>query len=216
MNKPVLHLFFLIFSTISFGQVNLVPNGSFEEYSACPEGNELNDGQFERAMGWFRPTKSTPDYFNRCNTNYVSVPSNFWGYQEPFDGDGYAGFVPIEQDVNGNYTANEYFRIELLEPLKPCYRYQFSMYVSLADKSTHGIKKIGAYFSQENDYSPIWTNLSYAPQVTYDGPPIIDTLNWTKVDGTFIADGFERYLTIGYFSDNMNAVSSLVQFSGFG
>lgn len=187
---------------------NLVYNGSFEEYSECPISNELDNGQFERAIGWFRPTDGSPDYFNQCNSGIVNVPNNFWGYQEAFHGDAYVGFIPV---MDGFGLEYEYFRAQLISPLKPCVEYRFRMYVSLANYSTHGIKNIGAYFSVDNDFQNNANILGYNPQIKYHGNPIVDTTNWTLVEGTFIAKGNERFLTIGYFEKNIGNDTVFVQ-----
>ncbi|CAN5315767.1 hypothetical protein BH10BAC1_BH10BAC1_20580 [soil metagenome] len=42
----------LLFTCNLFGQNNLVPNGSFENYSSCPTGIF---GQINRATPWFQP-----------------------------------------------------------------------------------------------------------------------------------------------------------------
>ncbi|MEX1193422.1 MAG: gliding motility-associated C-terminal domain-containing protein [Brumimicrobium sp.] len=181
-----------------------MPNGSFEEYSECPTGNELNNGQFERAIGWFRPTNSTPDFYHQCNNNgsgTVGIPNNFWGYQEPLHGDGYAGFGAIEWSDEGQIYGVEYLRSKLKTPLKPFMKYHFSMYISLCDYSTYGVGEIGALFTVENVFTPTFFALDESPQIVYNGTPIIDTNNWTKIEGDFIADGLEEYLTIGYFRD---------------
>lgn len=216
MSKPVLYILFLICCFGASGQINLVPNGSFEDYTECPQGNDLNNGQFERAIGWWRPTMSTPDYFNGCNNGIVSIPNNFWGHQNAYHGNAYVGIVPIEWNTNMEYVGNEYFRTELLQALKPCVEYKFTMYVSLAEYSTHGIGKLGAWFSQDNDYTPIWGSLEKIPQVVYSGAPIIDTVNWVKVEGSFIANGFEKYLTIGYFNNTVAMDTTFIQDWGFG
>ncbi|MBK6983601.1 MAG: gliding motility-associated C-terminal domain-containing protein [Bacteroidetes bacterium] len=48
-----------------------------------------------------------------------------------------------------------------------------------------------------NDYSPIYNT----PQVVNKNNFILDSLNWTKIEGTFTANGSEEYLTIGYFEN---------------
>ncbi|MBX2948191.1 MAG: hypothetical protein KF704_02840 [Crocinitomicaceae bacterium] len=124
MNRFVLHIILLFFSHLLNAQgQNLVYNGSFEEYSECPVSAEMNNGQFERARGWWIPTLASPDYYHRCNNdnngawNSVWIPNNFWGHQETFYGDGYAGFIPV---MDGSGLEYEYFRTELISPLKPC------------------------------------------------------------------------------------------------
>ncbi|TSJ46726.1 gliding motility-associated C-terminal domain-containing protein [Fluviicola chungangensis] len=211
--KPVFYItiFLLLLVKPLQAQLNLVPNGSFEEYTVCPTSNELNNGQFERVENWWRPTESTPDYYNRCNNGIVDIPSNFWGYQEAFQGDGYVGFGAISWNITGENLGNEYFRTQLVEPLKPCVRYRFSMYVSLAEASSYGVGDIGAFFSTDDNYLSTMLSIIEEPQIIYDGVPIIDTSNWTKIEGTFIANGFERYLTIGYFRDNVTLDTLFLQ-----
>jgi len=202
VNRFLLHIIFLFLAQNIFGQQNLVPNGSFEEYTECPTSNELNNGQFERAVGWFRPTQSTPDFYHDCNNSIngiVGVPSNFCGYQEPFHGDGYAGFAAISWLYDEDLFVNEYMRVKLTSSLKPCMKYHFSMYVSLCDYSDYGVGKIGVLFSTENIFTPTNNTLEELPQIAYNGLPIIDTSNWTIIEGDFIANGLEQYLTIGYF-----------------
>ncbi|MDD2982363.1 MAG: gliding motility-associated C-terminal domain-containing protein [Crocinitomicaceae bacterium] len=211
-SKTVFFNIFLFFVFSLTAQQNLVPNGSFEEYYSCPTGNNLNDGQFERCKRWWSPTECSPDYFNVCNNNIngvVGVPNNFWGYQNPFEGNGYVGFIPVM--VDGVELGSEYFRTELFFPLKPCVNYHFSMYISLANYSTHGLNKIGAYFSKDNSFQLGCKQLIESSQVKYTGIPIIDSVNWTKIEGTFTAEGGERFLTIGFFDEDIDTV--FVQFS---
>lgn len=217
--KPVFYCFFLALCVFSLkAQQNLVPNGSFEEYSECPAANDLNDGQFERCKGWWSPTLGTPDYFNKCNNNIngvVGVPNNFWGYQEPFEGNGYVGFGTISWNSDNNFLGNEYLRTKLLFPLKPCVSYQISMYVSLTNYSTHGVSKIGACFSKENNFVDTQKPILEIPQFEFSGDPIGDTMNWTKIEGMFIADGGEEYLTIGYFHNDVTNDTVFIHDWGF-
>lgn len=221
MNKPVLHILLSVcLSFFAVGQENLVPNGSFEEYSQCPQGNELNNGQFERAVGWWRPTMGTPDYFHRCNNSLggvVGVPDNLYGSQEAFEGDGYIGFVPIAIDVNGNHVDSEYCRTKLKCKLSPNTSYKFSMKLALsAFSSTVAIGRLGVYFSEDNTFTDTWLNLNVQPQLINLGLPLSDTLNWMSFDGVYVARGCEEYLTIGYFANNFYNDSMLINSPTFG
>ena len=212
MNRFILYIILTLAASWSTTHAqNLVYNGSFEEYSECPISNDLNNGQFEKAIGWFKPTEGSPDYFNQCNTTGVGVPTNFWGHQIAFDGVAYVGFIPV---MNDNELLYEYFRTQLISALKPCVEYDFSMYVSLANYSTHGIKNIGAYFSFENEFQYGANILPHTPQVKYNGNSIVDTTNWTLIEGTFIANGNEQFLTIGYFEENIDDDTVFVQQMG--
>ena len=220
MNKPVFYILFGLWLCCGLhltGQVNLVPNGSFEEYSQCPQGNELNNGQFERAVGWWRPTLGTPDYFHRCNNSLggvVGVPDNFWGHQEAFHGDGYVGLVPIELTTQNDFIGSEYIQTKLRLSLKPCYWYSFTMYLSLAEFSTHSIERLGAVFSVDTSFND-YTNMniiSVVPNVINTDGHLSDTTNWMKIEGSFIASGSEEFLTIGYFFDDITNDSNRIQF----
>jgi hypothetical protein len=76
MKKIFIYLL-LLFSTVSFGQVNLVPNPSFEDTVACP----TTANQVDRAVGWY-PSRNSPDYFNGCDwiNGLMGVPNNAVGF----------------------------------------------------------------------------------------------------------------------------------------
>lgn len=201
---------------------NLVPNPSFEEYSSCPTGNELGDGQFMKCTGWWYPHSSslgTPDYFNACNTGIVGVPNNFQGYQEALHGDGYIGLGAFECWANTlSMFAKEFVQTKLVRKLKPCYRYKIVLNVSLANKSTHGIASLGillgteaAFFENLNPIEATWES-SYS---------LSDTAQWITIEGIIEANGGEEYLTIGYFGDydanqlTLNDSAQIVNFQTF-
>ena len=87
MKSIITILSFILITLQSVGQVNLVPNPSFEDYTQCPTGFD----QIDRATGWSSYAAS-PDYFNSCanSSGAVGVPSNTWGYQNAKDGNGYS------------------------------------------------------------------------------------------------------------------------------
>ena len=71
MKKYIFGILVLFFSQFNLGKAqNLVPNGSFENYSQCP----FYSNEIYRAIGWFQPHKypglnsvnqsSSSDYFN--------------------------------------------------------------------------------------------------------------------------------------------------------
>lgn len=211
MNKPVFYILIGLWLCYGFtpkAQENLVPNGSFEEYSECPLVNELYNGQFERAIGWWRPTMGTPDFFHSCNNSLsgvVGVPHNFWGHQEAYHGDGYVGLVPMAVTTTGSFYGAEYIQTRLNQPLKPCFEYYFTMHVSLTNYASHSLGRLGALFSVDTSFNSN-TNLeviSRLPQVFYSSGQLSDTVDWMKIDGTFIANGYEEFLTIGYFFEKI-------------
>lgn len=197
MNKPLLILFLCI-GSFAFSQ-NLVPNPSFEEYDYCPTGT--NDPQ--AVATWFNPTMATPDYYNACASNGGGVPINDWGYQEAQNDNGYIGIITYGQSLNAvNYR--EYFEVELLETLVTGKTYYWCMYVSLLDSTDYASNNIGIsltnsqlsnFSSEEMLISPIYWNSTEI---------ITDNINWTKISGSFIANGGEKFLIIGNFYSEAN------------
>jgi len=228
--KSLLLLLFSFGSILSYAQ-NLIPNGSFEEYSQCPEQRETgSNGQFTRCSDWFyvtSPSIGTPDYYHRCN-NYiggsnqglVGIPNHTLGYQEPFDGDGMVGFVPISIFAQSqNYEGMESITCELISELSACTEYKFRCQVNLSNLSEHAVSNLGVYFSLNapilNDVSSI---LNIEPQIEWS-QVISDTLDWVTLESTFIAKGNEKFMTFGYFTSkeetNWVVVDSAAPFPSF-
>lgn len=182
---------------------NLVPNGSFERFTNCPNANSL----FDLASPWFTPTGGTSDLFSPCAgpTSYVGVPTNSVGNQVPVTGQGYAGaaiwsvYGLNTNNTYGNYR--EYLEVPLLAPLTGGQKYQVSFYVSCADKYHYAIAEIGACLTPGPLLAPgSGTNFNVVPQVENASTNILASTNsWMLVQGTFTAVGGESYLTLGNF-----------------
>lgn len=189
-------LFLLLFWSAGRAQ-NLVPNPSFEEYVICP----TTLSQIYRAVHWFQPQGATSDYFNACSIfEPAAVPKNTIGYQFARTGDGYGGFLGVVS-VGAPADYREYLEVELLEPLTEGVRYDVSFFVSLSENSGLAIHSIGAYFSTDsiNDSTNLMP-LPYTPQVQNPARLFLDdTMSWTRVSGTFVASGREKFMTIGNF-----------------
>lgn len=189
------------------GQTNLVPNPSFEIYTTCPN----LPGEIYYATPWFQPNEiggsvtigSSSDFYHQCASfGFTSVPSNNYtgGFQFPRTGGGYAGIMLYSGSVSTG--SREYIQSPLTSALIQQKTYCIEFYVSLIDTAVFAISNIGAFFSNDsllyNDilYSPILVT----PQVLNDTNNIIsDKNNWVLISGQFIANGGERYITIGNF-----------------
>lgn len=195
MIKPVLHTIILLFIVVSLkAQENLVSNGSFEEYTECPD----NEGQLNYATGWFKANLATSDYMNLCATYiYNAIPQNAVGYQHPLYGNGYAHTSNL-----GN--SSEYIECRLLEPLKSNHIYFISAYISLTETSERWVEKLGIRFTKDtlfrNDLSR-WIEAD----VYLEGIKN-DVVNWQLVTACYIAKGGEEYLTIGMFDETENYI----------
>lgn len=178
-------------------------NGSFEDTISCPWSNDLNNGQLELAKGWWKPTLGTSDFYHRCNDDIVGVPNNFWGYQEPYHGDGYVGLGVIGWHTNtSEIFGYEYIQSKLTTPLIACHQYQITFYVSLSDYTRYGVGKLGTLFTKEEIDQQNEALIQEQPQFINNYGVIGDTSNWTKISGLYTAKGGEEFLTLGYFFDS--------------
>lgn len=209
MYKTFLHIFLLILiSTTSGIAQNLVFNGDFEIYDTCPIGpSGPGSLQIEHCTGWTAPTKlGTSDYFNVCNTGSVGVPNNIIGYQPTHNGNGYCGI--FTWDVDFGFEYREYLQTKLAQPLVTGNKYQLSFYVS-NQGFNYSLEKIGALFSANdfngNNYNPIIAT----PQVVNQNGFLTDSLGWTRIEGDFIANGGEEFVTIGYFENSLTVSDTL-------
>lgn len=186
---------------------NLVPNHSFEEYDTC---RVVNDVYYPDTgpLGWFS-AGWTPDHFMSCLPygSFNGVPLNAWSFQYPNDGECYAGVVTYHQNVEGR----EYFMVELTESLVQGQTYYASFYANAAwggyelhPQMWVATSHIGMLFTTQqrqweyNDPVPAPGNFAHV----YHPWVIADTVGWTLVSGSFVADSAYRYVMIGnHFSD---------------
>jgi gliding motility-associated-like protein len=191
---------FAFLSIYSNAQINLVQNPSFEKIFLCPN----MQSQIKYANFWDTLKVGgggTPDLYNVCNTNIVGVPNNILSFQYPKSGLSYAGIISYYKTTQ---ITREYIQNKLVKKLIANQAYCVTMHVNLADISTIAIDRIGIYFDDGNIYASYYNipnSINHQIQ-SPSGTFIKDTLNWTKIQGSFIANGTEQYLTIGnYFSD---------------
>lgn len=204
----IVSLCFLVY----FGKSqNLVPNGSFEEFTYCPTKLVISDTTLKY---WYFDI-GTPDYFNECAINpdpanfpynwlkWVDVPSNFLGYQYARTGHGYAGFA-----LNGDGALCNAYSEDLIVKLKKNLvlneKYNFSCFINLSETSSFSIDGIDIFISNDTSLIPYHINsctFNITPQISQRGKGIIDdTLNWVKISGEYMANGTEDHLFIGSFS----------------
>lgn len=187
---------------------NLVLNPSFEEYDTCPDFL----GQITRANGWYS-ARPSPDYYNLCvSTQGTTAPSNFYGYQFPNSGSGYAGLASMYGGVS---ELREYIGTKLIDTLKVGNTYFVSFVVSRAYNQNHNndcaSNKIGALFSVYQ-----YTDTNLAPVCgcaqVYADEIISDSIGWTRLKFAFQADSNYQYLNIGNFFNS--SFTDSIQYSG--
>ncbi len=191
--------------------MNLVKNPSFEEYLSCPEKVDAH-GVLEIVTDWFQPTSGSADYYNVCGLRECGVPKNKLGVQYPRSGNGYCGIYCSKTDYR------EYLQTKLLDTLQAGRHYELTFYVSLSEYSSGSVATIGALLSKNRlqdtgtytlmhkEVRSITPAISqtiatyYTPQVQNDYFRVLtNTASWSKISGTFVAEGGEQFLTIGNF-----------------
>ncbi|MEO8733256.1 MAG: T9SS type B sorting domain-containing protein [Flavobacteriales bacterium] len=183
----------------------LVPNGDFEQYNACPDSL----GQIYRATGWSSPTAGSSNYFNACyqgvptgfNPFNVSVPDNYFGHQPSHSGNGYAGFFCLDSVATvPNSDYKEYVSHALTAPLTPGAVYNVEFFVNLADRSALSVNDLGALLSIQMPHRDDTYPITATPQVTNNSLVMLDdSIGWTRIRGCFTADSGYAYITIGSF-----------------
>jgi hypothetical protein len=192
----------------SFSQ-NLVPNWSFEQFSICPNSH----GEIEYCQNWLR-FRQGGEYFNSCDiTNGYGVPTNTCGYQEPVNGNGYAGIYTFSYSGNDLTSFRDFIGIELDEPLQVGTKYYLSFQTSAAiigsipfqsDKFVSN--NLGALFTTYFVNPLPILNFAHV----YNDSIIRDSSVWTTIRGSIIADSAYTYLVLGnFFSDSLTVYENI-------
>lgn len=206
---------------ISQGNINFVPNPSFNEFIACPSTSLPCDQEFHNYYNWFPRLHfvydtngsvinvidsgvvqfGSPDPFHSCNGNYFQNCT-----AQDFDGGGGVG-VALKY-VNSIY-GREFAAVRLNKPLKPNQYYCCSFYISNCvytsswidgDKYITDGQMMG--FSSELF---MWNSIDLNEYQTYLSVAVentqlyIDTSSiWHKTSGLYKGNGNERYLFLGW------------------
>jgi hypothetical protein len=204
--KKILFILFVFFTINGLSQ-NLVPNPGFEQYSSCP----YNVDQLSLCMPW-SSYRETPDYLNTCSntTLLITPPDSYNGFQFPHSGNAYAGFYVFASNSPNN---RELIGSSLSSALIIEQKYFISFYVnlggSLFSKSTIASNKMGVKFStvpySYSNPAPI-NNAAHF----YSNSIIDDTVKWTRISGSFVADSAYSYIIIGnFFADSLTNTINL-------
>lgn len=183
-------------SIVSFAQgENLVPNGSFEELTKKPK----KLGDIANATGWVSPTGARADIFSSGKIADIDVPMNIYGKEDAKEGGNYAGIVGFSY---GNKVPRTYVSTKLSSPLKKGMTYCVKMYVSLAEASKYASNNIGVQLSKSQPGTDAKVSIIEEPSVLHfnnDLKIMSAKYNWTEICGTFVANGGEKFITIGNF-----------------
>ena len=157
---------------------NIVPNGSFENY-------RKKSGSIKQAIPWQQI--ASVDYYQGPLSNDTSVRKG------AYKGTCYAG-------LRFQKKYKEFLQVKLAEPLRRGSVYEYEMYIRLAYWSNASLKSFGALFTKtgykgQGDVS----KTAMVDSVMKKGS-FINNYQWFKLSGKYLADGGEKYLTIGNFN----------------
>ncbi len=194
-------------------QSNFVLNPDFERYDTCP----FSGGQVTFCKFWQNAISNTYslgiEYFNSCamGNPYTNCPINGAFYQPPRTKNGRVGGgmyydkTPPPPPYPIPFNNRDYLQNILIKSLEIGKTYCVSFWVNLTEASGYATNKIGAYLDDGSINSAVDSAgkeiTSVIPQI-YTDSIIKDTMYWTKIEGSFVANGTETYITIGNFFTN--------------
>lgn len=197
-----LYCILLLFCFInSNAQINLIPNPSFEEDTACP----TQISQIYKLKDWYS-VNTTPDYFNKCYNNTANnnalIPSNAFGYQNVNNGcHSYVGINHFGYGINS--TNNELIGVKLISSLTTGTKYYLSMKVSLANRSRKSGNNLGATFHLNKPPYTFTISPTNFAHITFSQTPV-DTNSWVTLFSSFTSNNNFEYITIGNFYDTLS------------
>lgn len=199
-------VFSLLFPFSILSQENLVRNGNFDKCWYCPPPVSYDSLPCKH---WYSPNLGTPDYYHVCSRDSIfSIPNNFSGIYYPNSGNAFWGIVLLAPD-----SYFEHIQSELIKPLEEGKSYKVSFWVRLVHQFSDYIAyNIGACFSSKGNIlgDRIVSGHSYISgmqptmkaDVCNEKSFFLSDTIWTEISGTYVANGGEKYITIGMFWDN--------------
>jgi hypothetical protein len=184
---------------------NLVPNPGFEDTDSCTFG--LGLGELHH---WYS-ANGTPDHLQSCQPYGTAngLPVNLFTFQYPFEGNSCVGIFTYYQ--NGADEQREWVMAPLLVPMVPGQTYYCSFRANAGFGGNAQYPqiwlandKVGMLFTMQNrpwnwgDPEPPRPNFAH---VLHQGI-LSDTVAWTLVSGSFVADSAYQYVMIGQFFSN--------------
>ncbi len=198
--KTILFALLLGWGCCTYGQTNLIPNGSFEEYKELPN----NEAQGNYLKEWFNANpgnqhypNATPDYLHENGSGSAKLPDSYYGYVRPRTGGGVLGLYARKGFV-------EYMCVKLIKPLVPgkTYKGRFFMTNGL-DKyyvkdQTINHNPVGIAFSITPPNQNLGNELRMTP--VFSTPEKFFSNQWTEFNYSFTAKEPSQYLIVGYFN----------------
>ena len=187
-------IFILTFGFLSvlIGQ-NLVPNPSFEEVNNKPTSMLDSGHEFARDCKFWKTA-------NLASTDLITprFSTNKFKPITPYAGDNMCGIV-----IHGDFWS-EYLKIKLIEATQPGMEYYVEFWIAYCqeynkdEKPKYSNPYLGAYFG-EDLFNKDEKIMQLPNQVGSKNKLQLKDKIWTKISGSFVADGTYEYLYIGQF-----------------
>ncbi len=185
-------------SSLSFGQNNMVPNGSFE---SLVKKSKVGEGEISLALPWISPSEENQaDIYVPGNKKGYAMPVNNKGYMDAEAGDNYAGFRAFSYREK---LPRTYLQVKLNKGLIAGKKYCVKFNIALSKTSKYASNNIGMDISIKKRKEAQISSYSIQPQIQQASNKIFDDRHsWQTICGVFTATGSERYITIGNFVDS--------------
>ena len=183
---------------------NLIINSDFNLFYYKPEKIIYHgDTRIEDWVPfWITPGDYTPDYLSNLRYIDVFIYNNIFSmpFPEKFN---YVGlFLYKESD-----QYSEYIQGKLISPLIKGKKYCLRTSINFCSFSKYSVNRLAFFFSA----SPVSVNNknenTFSPQVIFSKLPV-ENKHFTTLCDYFIADGGEKYITVGRFTgaEDMNPI----------
>jgi hypothetical protein len=196
----------LLFATNALAQ-NIVPNGSFELYTALP----TNTAQWNRVLDWDNISNDTacqtPDFFHAqaAATSGVQLPQTNYGNITAEDGDAVMGILTYLASAP---EQREYISAPLTQPMLVGATYLVRFNAALGANPFHGgaSSNLGVAlsvgpFAQRCDSGASGV-IPFSPQG--ENTSVVTSFGWELQSYTVVADYAYDRVTIGNFRDDAN------------
>ncbi len=186
IKRPFIFILFFSFELAIAQQTleivkNIIPNGSFENY-------RKKSGNIKNAIPWQQI--ASVDYYQEPISNDTSSQKG------AFTGNCYAG-------LRFQKKYKEFLQVKLAESLRRGVTYEFEMHIRLAFWSNASLKSFGALFTKGGYKNKSDIIKSALIDTVCKKTSFINGYHWFKISGKYMADGGEKYVTIGNFSQNI-------------
>jgi hypothetical protein len=211
MYRVAFVLTFLVLAGTAFAQ-NLVPNYSFETYSACPSG----PCEWQRPTGWNNVNMmtgcgayGTPDYFHTCGAGFSRLPYNGYLTVNPHTGNAVMGFLTWSGSLSPNFR--ELVSRQLSAPMVVGQSYTVSFWICNGYTPYYGggSNHIGLDFST----TPLTQGTGMPNLVLltpeYEIPGVFFSNDWVNYTFNITATAPWQYITFGNFFNDASTTATL-------